>query len=143
MGEAVGHGVAARRLLQAIIADGAGGGDGLLGLKFTDAGGVLVTLSTAEGIVPVDDDIAIAIAVEDTGIGVRAEDLGAELTSWPVLLCTRKDTLIAAFLNTDDDRVWGWDEEKNQPIDGVRLIDNVPAGAPTTIAIGAEVATPV
>ncbi len=52
---------------------------------------------------------------------VRAEDLGADLTSWPVLLCTRKDTLIAAFLNTDDDRAWGWDEEKNQPIDGVRL----------------------
>ena len=44
-------------------------------VKFTDAGGVLVTVSQAETVTTGDDEIAIAIRVEDTGIGIAREQL--------------------------------------------------------------------
>ena len=44
-------------------------------IKFTDHGGVLVTISAAQDVLPGEDEVAIAIAVEDTGIGIAKDQL--------------------------------------------------------------------
>jgi len=37
------------------------------------------------------------------------------------IIKTSDGVIVAAFMNFADDKVWGWDKEKNQPIEGVRL----------------------
>ena len=45
-------------------------------IKFTDAGGVLITVApSVHGAKPPDGEVAVAIAVEDTGIGIPSEAL--------------------------------------------------------------------
>jgi signal transduction histidine kinase/FixJ family two-component response regulator len=46
-------------------------------IKFTDSGGVLITVGPAEARTPTAGALAVAIAVRDTGIGIAAESLPA------------------------------------------------------------------
>jgi len=46
-------------------------------IKFTDSGGVLITVGPAEARTPPAGALAVAIAVRDTGIGIAAESLPA------------------------------------------------------------------